>query len=955
VACVRRGGWIAALILINAAGGGPAHAADSTASVTVETVPNIEAVSVYAVLVGDDNRNASATFEFRESPSGAWKSGVPMHRMLGQRRFASFFFAAPATAYDVVVRVADPDGVLGAGLITTSVTTRDDQAPSPGAILYVAATGADTNPGTSDQPLRTIGKAIERSHPGDTITIAPGIYRESVRVSNRAGAPASWLTIQGNGTGPVVLDGSDPALLATGQNRWDPYQSTIFRTPMAVAPESYVAVDGLRAYHFPTLAALTTGAAGVPAGWVHESGFLYLRTKDGSDPDGHVIQVATLLTGVDIDRSAFVRIRNLTFRFFSDSAIHLNGTEHDILIEDNVLANNGHGIRKGGQGGGPYTIQRNTISDTEVSTWPWHKVKKSEHEAAGIGLFAADAGVVVRDNTISGYFDGIDFNMWPPTPGYDHDADINRNTILDAGDDGVELEGSDMTNARFWSNTMVRCFDGVSVDPVLLGPVYVIRNTASWMKMQGFKVGSAGADSVGAVYAFHNTLHVIDDVNNDDDGVQCTNPPGFQNHTYRNNVFSVGRYVVVHGDCATTNVTYDYDLVFTKDPTRFAQWDGRVRHDTFAAWRSATGQELHGIAAPAQFVSVDGNDMRLVPGSPGTDAAAVIPGINDADSPWPFVGKAPDMGALEVDAQRVNHPPVLAPIADATVVAGKTLRVAVSATDPDGDALVFSVQGLPGATVTDGVLQWTPSSAQVGIFPSIVIVSDGLLQDSGAFTVTVTSPPPPPPGNQPPVLGPIAPVTVNEGAPVNVLFTASDPDGQPLTFSITGAPLGSTLNGAQFSWTSTAGHVGVCHMTVSVTDGQASDSRDFMVTVRALVPPPSTSFAIGGQVLDVAGLPVSGVTVKLSGLDRYLDGRPTQATTDAQGRFRLAELQTTRRIDRVLATCPGPGCAPIAVQIEAVHPHYRILNPTNGRRDFKLLVDPAHPADRDLVAKAVPK
>ena len=45
---------------------------------------------------------------------------------------------------------------------------------------HVAKTGSDSNPGTKDSPLRTIQRAADLAHPGDTITVHAGTYRERI-------------------------------------------------------------------------------------------------------------------------------------------------------------------------------------------------------------------------------------------------------------------------------------------------------------------------------------------------------------------------------------------------------------------------------------------------------------------------------------------------------------------------------------------------------------------------------------------------------------------------------------------------------------------------------------------------------------------------------------------------------------------------------------------------------
>jgi len=47
--------------------------------------------------------------------------------------------------------------------------------------IHVSKQGSDTNPGTRDRPLLTVGKAAELAMPGDIVTVHEGTYREWVR------------------------------------------------------------------------------------------------------------------------------------------------------------------------------------------------------------------------------------------------------------------------------------------------------------------------------------------------------------------------------------------------------------------------------------------------------------------------------------------------------------------------------------------------------------------------------------------------------------------------------------------------------------------------------------------------------------------------------------------------------------------------------------------------------
>ena len=83
-------------------------------------------------------------------------------------------------------------------------------------VRYTVAGGdpaaKDDNPGTPEQPLRTIGAALAKVQPGETIRVLPGVYRETLDCATpgRADAP---IRVEGQrdaeGRLPVI-DGNDP-------------------------------------------------------------------------------------------------------------------------------------------------------------------------------------------------------------------------------------------------------------------------------------------------------------------------------------------------------------------------------------------------------------------------------------------------------------------------------------------------------------------------------------------------------------------------------------------------------------------------------------------------------------------------------------------------------------------------------------------------------------------------
>jgi hypothetical protein len=251
-----------------------------------------------------------------------------------------------------------------------------------------------------------------------------------------------------------------------------------------------------------------------------------------------------------------------------------------------------------------------------------------------------------------------------------------------------------------------------------------------------------------------------------------------------------------------------------------------------------------------------------------------------------------------VPAVGTNHPPVLDPIGDKTVVEGTMLMFLAHATDPDpGDILTFSLGATrPDGAVIDsrtGLFSWTPTESQgPGVYTFDVVVRDGAQppgEDSEEITVTVTE------VNRAPVLGFIADRAVEPGSTLSFTATATDPDlpSQVLTFSLAGAPGNAAINASTgvFSWTPTASQVGSWSLKICVSDGSLSTCQWFGVWVGTNRPPvidslgvASTSYIAWDERLSfsVSAHDPDGAS---SGLHYSLVGAPSGASITSSGTF----------------------------------------------------------------------
>jgi hypothetical protein len=94
--------------------------------------------------------------------------------------------------------------------------------------------------------------------------------------------------------------------------------------------------------------------------------------------------------------------------------------------------------------------------------------------------------------------------------------------------------------------------------------------------------------------------------------------------------------------------------------------------------------------------------------------------------------------------------------------------------------------------------------------------------------------------DRPPVLNAIGNKAVNEGATLTFTLSASDADGDALTYSASNLPVGATFNSTTrtFSWTPGYSQAGVyASVHFQVSDGKMTDYEDITITVGNLLRP----------------------------------------------------------------------------------------------------------------------
>jgi len=156
---------------------------------------------------------------------------------------------------------------------------------------------------------------------------------------------------------------------------------------------------------------------------------------------------------------------------------------------------------------------------------------------------------------------------------------------------------------------------------------------------------------------------------------------------------------------------------------------------------------------------------------------------------------------------------------------GDTLGFNYSASDLDGDTFITSWLLDSVEQATTDTWTYSPDYAQAGDHNVTLIVSDGLLDASQEWTVTVND------VNQPPIWD-FEPEnqTIGEETTLSYDVNASDPDGSSIDYSINDSDF-SIDNDGLITWTAPVNFVGSKNVQITASDGIDDITADIVVTV----------------------------------------------------------------------------------------------------------------------------
>jgi hypothetical protein len=611
-------------------------------------------------ITGDDNRNARVDVTYRKKGEQQWRKALPMLRLDheqvfggaprdGGKHFYSYvapnMFAGsilnlePGVDYECRFVLSDPDGVKGKAEKTVTVRTRTEPQPSTGGNVYhVYPFGYK---GTKQEPAFTGLLAAyfmgsdqsdhsnalpPRVQPGDIILVHAGVYKDN-RFSyggfdrnlaaygtpfdgtyylTQSGTPDKPIVIKGAGDGEVVFDG-----------------------------------DGCQNL-FNLMAGNYNYFEGITVRNTNVAFLLGLKNIAGS-------------SGFTLKHS---RIENIGRAVQDD----WSGSKN-FYIADNVFIGRHD----------PNKLQSWTVPEVWSKFPGFPALITSEYAVKIYGQ-----GHVVAYNYAANWHDGIDIATYGDPDGTPNpiperlpvSIDFYNNDFSNMADNCIEADGG-ARNIRVFEN---RCFNSAqgsfSAQPIFGGPVYFYRNLvyaattggplkfidtpAGVLVYQNTFIGQGRYMRAASNVHFLNNLMLGDGFGD----------PVFVLTTYTN--YSTSDYNgfrpnpnardSFEWNSPPSNVQADYD----HDPA--------AHHFTsLADYSQATQQDQHSVlidfdvfqkagipdkSDPQRLYKPDELDFRLKPGSAAVDAGTVLPSITDG-----FTGRAPDLGAYELDQPLPHYGP----------------------------------------------------------------------------------------------------------------------------------------------------------------------------------------------------------------------------------------------------------------------------------------------------------
>ena len=358
---------------------------------------------------------------------------------------------------------------------------------------------------------------------------------------------------------------------------------------------------------------------------------------------------------IDLSGKHDVIITGITVNNPGGKGIKANNAHNYVIARNTINAKHGIWALSGASNG---AIFDNVVQGETV--WAESSMGNSGNNA-GEGIFVSGPGNVIAYNDVRGFRDNI--SLLEDDAGLNQiNIDIHNNEIRVAADDAIEADFA-QGNVRVMNNRITDAFIGISMQPSLGGPTYIMKNSMYNIVNTALKPYRFSEGDV----VMHNTIVKVGS------GLTSFTNQNFDHALFRNNLamggvdtgningFSPGNSRGADVRRCATDCDFDYDAVgvtTNASPTNSSRiyingigtnFNTVEQHGIIIQGINANdmGPLFPGVSQPTTKAAVLSEhvpqDLRPGPNSPVLDNAELIPGINDN-----FLGNGPDRGAYEV-------------------------------------------------------------------------------------------------------------------------------------------------------------------------------------------------------------------------------------------------------------------------------------------------------------------
>jgi hypothetical protein len=207
--------------------------------------------------------------------------------------------------------------------------------------------------------------------------------------------------------------------------------------------------------------------------------------------------------------------------------------------------------------------------------------------------------------------------------------------------------------------------------------------------------------------------------------------------------------------------------------------------------------------------------------------------------------------------------------------------ITLTGTDVDGGNLSYHLVTLPVNGTLNGTppnLSYTPNLNYFGPDQLTFRVSDGTAFDEGVISITVN------PVNDAPVATPQS-ITLDEDTSTGIVLSATDIDGDPLTYQVTSQPTHGTLSGTapNLSYTPDPDYFGPDQLAFSASDGTASAEALISITVTPVNDAPLVSDqSVTTEQNNSVGIALSVTDIEQTTFTYQIIANPAHGTLSGQ-------------------------------------------------------------------------